>query len=286
MKNSNPILSRRCSNYFRRPAGVPYKYQFWAPNKPFQQDPLVHKKPEEWSNTMDTRAGVEWYRRSKRMGTYRRWPFARWTDDYLYQHRPPESSLGAFSVRAEQELRGSLSFEKPQRLSKEFLQLVGENYNLSNNAPPQALYTCIQKYVCKNWSSADIKMFLLGLECNWKTLESIVQNQGNIRKWAVQVNSVPLSFCEIVFTVSQDILKQNQRKNTRAILQSNGILRDGQMKQYYALPYSNGPAMPQALEQTSGEYPVGKYLLEMDAPFHPSFRGSSSDSPRRKFYAQ
>lgn len=267
---TNPLLGSRAAGYHNRVMVYAHRRgraSYLAPKKAHKQDPTANKPTEEYGNTWDPRSGIEWYYRMRNRNHYRHWPWARWTDDPVRFHEDP-TNRRTFSA-----LGGALNEGFPEW---NYYEEVGQAYETPSHFPLSYAGPFIHQYTGKVWTTQQLESSIAAVAqgTGLTTIADVAANKAGLRAWGQRQSgssSVPLGLLLHLELVCEDIVQQNARTVYRAEQQQAGVLRTREMARYYALPRMRvGPAMPQALEQPSGEYPWGRHTYAKDpVDYHP-----------------
>lgn len=259
-----PSLSRG-SRYHDRYMQFPYrrsKGRYLMPLWAYRKSPMAHKKPEEYKDTWNARVGIEWHNRLRNRGAFRHWPFVQWHDDFIRKHKEVDSFGRTFSAKAK--VRGG------QVPLWNHYKEVGEHYGLPAAAPVAVLADIMVPYVGKTWSRSElVAHFNVVAAAGWPTVEALSQRAAELVEWNRAAHAVPSGFIQHATMLAEDVCRQATLAEFRRQRHESGVLRTREMERYFALPYHRGPAMPTTLDRFPGKFPVGRYLMMIDSPFHP-----------------
>ncbi|KPI83679.1 hypothetical protein ABL78_7273 [Leptomonas seymouri] len=241
------------------------KARYLAPKAAHVRSPLANKKPEEYGNTWDPRSGVEWHNRMRHRGHFKHWPWARWTDDPIRFHQDSvcRRTVSAANAAANE---GSPEWN--------YYAEVGRAYETPSHFPLSYTAPFIYQYTSRCWTRQDLQGYLdrIEQESGLRTIIDAAAKQDVLYSWWQRsaMEAIPLGVLQHLVLVATDIVQQNERKAFRVQQHERGVLRTREMVRYYALPHLHGPAMPVALAQPSGEYPMGKFThMNGDVKIHP-----------------
>lgn len=234
------------------------------PEVPMKNDPTAHRNPNEYGNRETNRIGLAWHNRVMGRGEYKTWPWRSWHDDPVREHRaePPSRT---FSARMPNPATGMPLWDHYAD--------SGLDYRLSDDAPVHQLIPILNIFVGKQWSMAELGGFFDVLVAEgWTTVESLDASIDLVRAWSEHCAVLPPGFIEHVALLSRDVVALNKKKAHRRAQHRAGVLRTNSMTQYFAMPWTVGPAMPTTLNQPGGLDARGDFSeMRSGIKLHPEY---------------
>lgn len=246
----------RSKSYARRNPHLPaneFKPRYRAATKPQRRSALANKEdPLDFKDTHDQRVGIDWYHRIRGRGLYAHWPWVRMSDDPVRLHKDPDAAPSRSLSALE---------DKPQNGVPlwDYYCETGRDYATANVCPAHYMAPLIALFAGTTWSEATIEAMLKLLEPQWPTIGDVANNIDAVNAWNEVSGALPYGLLRHIELCSVDIVLQNDRKAFRTERHDASELRTLDMERYYAMPYTQGPAVPTTLKQPEGVYPVGRY---------------------------
>lgn len=259
-------------SYFKKVKFAPVNHarpRWLPPRRPHRGTPSANKiDPEDIKNVEDQRRGLDWYKRIKKRGEYRHWPFVKTRDDGLRRHKDPDDAPSrSFSVKDAKCKAGTPLYD--------YYANTHRDYQIHPSCPPAHMAECIALFTAKVWSKAEVSAYLTNIfeKSNFKSIEEIAKSPGQLARWNKTSAAVPSGLLAHAILCAKDIVRYNTLRDFRIQKQKEGILRTRTMERYFALPYLHKGANAEVpkKQQPLGVYPEGEYytMREKKKYYHP-----------------